>query len=77
MNKNIQFQLFTSTQTERVQTKNQTPLCQWMTGLSVVGKSTLDNALEQGLNKKKIFSPNMNAVRQKDIKFVLEKKYES
>lgn len=51
MNKNIQFQQFAITQTERAEIKNQTPMCLWMTGLSGAGKSTLANALEQELNK--------------------------
>lgn len=53
MDKNIQFQHFAFTQKERVQKKNQILECQWMTGLSVAGKSTLTNTLEQELNKKK------------------------
>ncbi len=52
MDKNIQFQHFALTQTERAQIKHQTPMCLWMTGLSGAGKSTLANALEQELNKK-------------------------
>ena len=52
MDKNIQFQHFALTQIERSQTKHQTPMCLWMTGLSGAGKSTLANALEQELNKK-------------------------
>ena len=52
MDKNIQFQHFALTQTERAQVKHQTPMCFWMTGLSGAGKSTLANALEQELNKK-------------------------
>ncbi|MEK9555485.1 MAG: adenylyl-sulfate kinase [Gammaproteobacteria bacterium] len=51
MNKNIKFQHFALTQTERAQIKRQTPICIWMTGLSGSGKSTLANALEQELNK--------------------------
>ena len=51
MDKNIQFQHFVLTQTERVTIKHQTPMCVWMTGLSGAGKSTLANALEQELNK--------------------------
>jgi len=51
MDKNIQFQHFTLTQTERAKIKHQTPMCLWMTGLSGAGKSTLANALEQELNK--------------------------
>ncbi|MEK9556618.1 MAG: adenylyl-sulfate kinase [Gammaproteobacteria bacterium] len=51
MDKNIQFQHFALTQTERAQIKHQTPMCLWMTGLSGSGKSTLANALEQELNK--------------------------
>ena len=51
MDKNIQFQHFVLTQTERAQIKHQTPVCLWMTGLSGAGKSTLANALEQELNK--------------------------
>lgn len=50
MDKNIQFQNFVLTQTERAQIKNQTPMCFWMTGLSGAGKSTLANVLEQKLN---------------------------
>ena len=51
MDKNIQFQHFALTQTERAKIKQQTPMCLWMTGLSGAGKSTLANALEQELNK--------------------------
>jgi len=51
MDKNIKFQHFALTQTERAKIKNQTPVCLWMTGLSGAGKSTLANALEQELNK--------------------------
>ena len=51
INKNIKFQHFALTQTERAQIKQQTPMCLWMTGLSGAGKSTLANALEQELNK--------------------------
>lgn len=51
MDKNIKFQHFALTQTERAQIKHQTPMCLWMTGLSGAGKSTLANALEQELNK--------------------------
>jgi adenylyl-sulfate kinase len=51
MDKNIKFQHFALTQTERAKNKHQTPLCLWMTGLSGAGKSTLANALEQELNK--------------------------
>ena len=51
MVKNIQFQHFEVTQTERAKIKQQTPVCLWMTGLSGAGKSTLANALEQELNK--------------------------
>jgi len=50
MDKNIKFQHFALTQTERAQIKNQNPVCLWMTGLSGAGKSTLANALEQQLN---------------------------
>ena len=52
MDKNIQFQHFVLTQTERANIKHQNPMCLWMTGLSGAGKSTLANALEQELNKK-------------------------
>lgn len=52
MDKNIKFQHFALTQSERAQIKNQTPICLWMTGLSGAGKSTLANALEQELNRK-------------------------
>jgi adenylyl-sulfate kinase len=52
MDKNIKFQHFAISQTERVKIKNQTPVCLWMTGLSGAGKSTLANALEQELNNK-------------------------
>jgi adenylylsulfate kinase len=52
MDKNIKFQHFVLTQTERAKIKQQTPVCLWMTGLSGAGKSTLANALEQELNKK-------------------------
>ena len=51
MDKNIKFQHFALTQTERAKVKQQTPMCLWMTGLSGAGKSTLANALEQELNK--------------------------
>ena len=52
MDKNIKFQHFALTQTDRVKIKHQTPMCLWMTGLSGAGKSTLaTNALEQELNK--------------------------
>jgi adenylyl-sulfate kinase len=51
MDKNIKFQQFALTQTERANIKQQTPVCLWMTGLSGAGKSTLANALEQELNK--------------------------
>ena len=51
MDKNIKFQHFALTQTERAKIKQQTPMCLWMTGLSGSGKSTLANALEQELNK--------------------------
>ena len=50
MDKNIKFQHFALTQTERAQIKQQKPMCLWMTGLSGAGKSTLANALEQKLN---------------------------
>ena len=50
MDKNIKFQHFALTQTERSKIKHQTPMCLWMTGLSGAGKSTLANALEQELN---------------------------
>ena len=50
MDKNIKFQHFALTQTERAKIKHQTPMCLWMTGLSGAGKSTLANALEQELN---------------------------
>ena len=52
MDKNIKFQHFALTQTERAKIKQQTPVCLWMTGLSGAGKSTLANALEQELNRK-------------------------
>jgi adenylyl-sulfate kinase len=52
MDKNIKFQHFALTQTERAKIKHQTPMCLWMTGLSGAGKSTLANALEQELNKR-------------------------
>ena len=51
MDKNIKFQHFALTQTERANIKQQSPICLWMTGLSGAGKSTLANALEQELNK--------------------------
>src|SRR6056300_76200 len=51
MDKNIKFQHFALTQTERAKIKYQTPMCLWLTGLSGAGKSTLANALEQELNK--------------------------
>ena len=51
MDKNIKFQHFALTQTERAKIKQQNPMCLWMTGLSGAGKSTLANALEQELNK--------------------------
>ena len=50
MDKNIKFQHFALTQTDRAKIKQQTPMCLWMTGLSGAGKSTLANALEQELN---------------------------
>jgi adenylylsulfate kinase-like enzyme len=52
ISKNIQFQHFALTHTERAKLKQQVPMCLWMTGLSKAGKSTLANALEQELNKK-------------------------
>lgn len=52
MNRNIKFQHFALTQTERANIKQQTPMCLWMTGLSGAGKSTLANAIEQELNKR-------------------------
>ena len=52
MDKNIKFQHFALTQTERANIKQQTPVCLWMTGLSGAGKSTIANALELELNKK-------------------------
>ena len=52
MDKNIKFQHFALTQSERAKIKHQAPMCLWMTGLSGAGKSTLANALEQELNKK-------------------------
>ncbi|MDA1133860.1 MAG: adenylyl-sulfate kinase [Proteobacteria bacterium] len=52
MDKNIKFQHFVLTQTDRANIKQQIPMCLWMTGLSGAGKSTLANALEQELNKK-------------------------
>jgi adenylyl-sulfate kinase len=52
MDKNIKFQHFALTQTERSEIKQQAPMCLWMTGLSGAGKSTLANALEQELNRK-------------------------
>ena len=52
MDKNIKFQRFALTQTERANIKQQTAMCLWMTGFSGAGKSTLANALEQELNKK-------------------------
>ena len=51
MDKNIKYQHFALTQTERANIKLQTPVCLWMTGLSGAGKSTLANALEKELNK--------------------------
>jgi adenylyl-sulfate kinase len=51
MDKNIKFQHFALTQTERAKIKQQTPMCLWMTGLSGAGKSTLANSLEQELNQ--------------------------
>ena len=51
MDKNIKFQHFALTQTERAKIKQQSPMCLWMTGLSGAGKSTLANALEQELNR--------------------------
>ena len=51
MDKNIKFQHFALTQTERAKIKHQIPVCLWMTGLSGAGKSTLANALEQELNR--------------------------
>ena len=52
MDKNIKFQHFALTQTERAKIKQQSPMCLWMTGLSGAGKSTLANAVEQELNRK-------------------------
>jgi adenylylsulfate kinase-like enzyme len=52
MDKNIKFQHFALTQTDRAKIKLQTPMCLWMKGLSGAGKSTLANALEQELNRK-------------------------
>ena len=52
MDKNIKFQHFALTQTERAKIKQQPPMCLRMTGLSEAGKSTLANTLEQELNKK-------------------------
>ena len=51
MDKNIKFQHFALTQTERAKINQQTSMCLWMTGLSGAGKSTLANTLEQELNK--------------------------
>ena len=50
MEKNLKFQSFTLTQTERSKNKNQNPICLWLTGLSGSGKSTLANAIEKKLN---------------------------
>ena len=47
MDKNIKFQHFALTQTERANIKQKSPMRLWMTGLSGTGKSTLANALEQ------------------------------
>ena len=52
MDKNIKFQHFSLTQSERARIKNQSPMCLWMTGLSGAGKTTLANELEQELNQK-------------------------
>lgn len=54
MNKNIFKYDLTLSHRDRVKIKNHKPLCIWFTGLSGSGKSTISNALEVRLNKKKI-----------------------
>ena len=49
MEKNLQFQKFAISQTERAKLKNQIPMCLWMTGLSGSGKTSIANALEKKL----------------------------
>ena len=51
MEKNLQFQKFAISQTERANLKNQIPMCLWMTGLSGSGKTSIANALEKKLYK--------------------------
>ena len=51
MKKNLQFQKFAISQTERAKLKNQIPMCLWMTGLSGSGKTSIANALEKKLYK--------------------------
>jgi adenylylsulfate kinase-like enzyme len=80
MDKHIKFQHFTLTQTELAKIKHQTPLFFWMTGLSVAGKSTLANALDQQplvYNVNKILNPDLIAVRDKNMKFIAEEKHEA
>ena len=47
---NTKWQTFKLSESDRAKTKEQKPLCLWMTGLSGSGKSTLANALEIKLN---------------------------
>ena len=49
MEKNLQFQKFAISQTERAKLKNRIPMCLWMTGLSGSGKTSIANALEKKL----------------------------
>lgn len=51
MDKNLQFQKFAISQTDRAKLKNQIPMCLWMTGLSGSGKTSIANALEKKLYK--------------------------
>jgi len=49
---NIQWQTFAIDQKKRSISKNQTPYCIWLTGLSSSGKSTIANLLEVALYEK-------------------------
>jgi adenylyl-sulfate kinase len=51
MDKNLQFQNFAISQSDRAKLKNQIPMCLWMTGLSGSGKTSIANALEKKLYK--------------------------
>lgn len=51
MNKNIKWESFKLSESDRSIIKDQVPMCLWMTGLSGAGKSTLANALEVKLNQ--------------------------